>query len=101
MTWIAERKLIFSPIGSAEKMELVVRISAPFIVNPSSVSFQVTPETAACVVELIGDGLQFSETTYGADSVQALQLAADIDPLLERYSKKYEFYFIDGEPYWG
>jgi len=29
----------------------------------------------------------------------ALQLATDVEPILKRLSKKYDFYFLDGEPY--
>ena len=36
---------------------------------------------------------------YGADSLQALQLAADIEPVLKRLSKRYDFYFPTGEGY--
>ena len=36
---------------------------------------------------------------YGADLLQALQLAADIEPILKRLSKNYELFFATGEPY--
>jgi hypothetical protein len=36
---------------------------------------------------------------YGADSIQALQLAVDIEPVLKRPSKRYDFYFPTGEGY--
>ncbi|CAJ9896833.1 Uncharacterised protein [Burkholderia pseudomallei] len=39
-------------------------------------------------------------TVYGADAVQALELAVqDMEHYLLRLSKKYDFYFDDGEPY--
>jgi hypothetical protein len=37
--------------------------------------------------------------TYGADSLQALQLAADIEPVLKRLSHRCDFYFPTGEGY--
>ena len=36
---------------------------------------------------------------YGADSIQALQLAVDIEPVLKRLSERYDFYFPSGEGY--
>jgi hypothetical protein len=36
----------------------------------------------------------------GADTVQALELATDIDSML-RQQTKYRFYWADGEPYFG
>jgi hypothetical protein len=38
-------------------------------------------------------------TAIGADSIQALQLAVDVDRVLRRLSKHYDFYFPTGEAY--
>jgi hypothetical protein len=97
--WIAERKLLCAPKGSSTKSELLVRIGAPYIVEPSTVSFPVTPETSGCTVEVSGKGVQVTETAYGADLIQALQLASNVDPILRSVSKTYDLFFIDGEPY--
>jgi hypothetical protein len=37
--------------------------------------------------------------TYGADSLEALQLAADTEPILKILSERYDFYFPTGEGY--
>jgi hypothetical protein len=97
-TPIAERHLVFSVKDESERWPLVIRIFAPRLVDPASVSFQVAPGTAVCTVEF--DGIT-GETgdTYGADSIQALQLAADIEPVLKRLSHRYDFYFFTGEGY--
>jgi len=97
--WVAERKLLCTLRASNEKSELFVRVGAPYTVQPSSVSFDVTPVTSGCTVEVSGAGLHISETTYGADSIQALQLASNVDPILRRVSKNYDLFFSDGEPY--
>ena len=75
----------------------MIRIFAPQLVDPTSVSFQVDPGTAVCTVDFerlpkapLGD-------TLAAVSIQALQLAADMEPGLECLSAKYDFYFPNGE----
>jgi hypothetical protein len=46
----------------------------------------------------VGDGEPHH--IYGADSVQALELAVSmIEPFLEQLSKKYDIYFPTGENY--
>jgi len=43
---------------------------------------------------------EVSEQAYGADSVQALQLASsNVDVLLRHLANKYDLYFTTGEPY--
>jgi acyl carrier protein len=39
------------------------------------------------------------EKIYGADSLQALQLAVNVEPTLIRIGKKYDLYFPTGEGY--
>ena len=97
--WIAERKLLCRSKGTNEKNELFVRIGAPYVVEASTVSFPVTPKTSGCTVEISGVEVQISETIYGADLIQALQLASDVDPILRRVSKTHDLFFGDGEPY--
>jgi hypothetical protein len=97
--WIAERKLLYAVKNSNKKHEMVVRISAPYIIDEGSVDFPVTPGTSACIIEIICADLHLVETIYGADSLQALQLGSNIDPILKKLSKKYDLFFEDGEPY--
>ena len=52
-----------------------------------------------CTVEFDGLPDETLGDTYGADSLQALQLAADIEPVLKRLSHRYDFYFPTGEGY--
>jgi hypothetical protein len=96
---IAERHLIFSEKGKSERKPLVIRIFAPMPVDPASVSFRVAPGTAVCSVKFDGMPEEPVGDTYGADTFQALQLAADIEPVLRRLSERYDFYFPTGEGY--
>jgi hypothetical protein len=98
-TPIAERHLLFSLKGEAERKPLVIRIFAPRPVEPASVSFEVAAGTAVCSVQFDGIPDDAVGDTYGADSLHALQPAADIESVLKRLSKRYDFYFPTGEGY--
>jgi hypothetical protein len=98
-TAIAERHLLFSAKGNSERKPLVIRLFAPRLVDPASVSFEVAPGTAVCAVAFDGIPDETLTETYGADSLQALQLAADIEPVLKRLSNRYDFYYPTGEGY--
>ncbi len=98
MKYIAERKLLFSEKGVQTKKEVVVKISEPFIATEENVSFQTDGNVAGCHVEIVGlDEPGFD--MYGMDSLQAISLASNIDPLIERLSDKYDFFWLTGEPY--
>lgn len=102
---IAERRLTFTEKGGSDRKALCIRIFAPQPVDPSSVTFAVDAHTASCVVKFDGlpDGarqtLGADCTVFGADSIQALQLAVDVDRVLRRLSSRYDFYFPTGEVY--
>ncbi len=96
---VAERRLFFSPKGVDERSELIVQIHQPYLVTQEMVSFRVAENTGGCRVVIVGFPENFEEVTYGADTLQALQLAADVEPLLKRLSKNYDLFFPTGEPY--
>jgi hypothetical protein len=96
---IAERHLTFSEKGKSERKPLVIRVYAPRPVDPASVSFSIADGTAVCAAEFDGISDETLGDTYGADSLQALQLATDVEPVLKRLSRKYDFYFPTGEGY--
>ena len=96
---IAERCLFFSAKGESERKRLVIRVFAPRLVDPASAPFEVADRTAVCTVKFDGITDETQGDTYGADSLQALQLAIDIDPILKRLSERYDFYFPTGETY--
>ncbi len=97
--WIAERKLVLSNRESKDRAQVFVRVYAPFPVVPGSVSFSVADGVAGCKYEIVGLPLPISDTCYGADALQALQLAVDVEPMLRRLAKTYDIYFESGEPY--
>lgn len=88
---IAERRLIFVPKGTKERKELVIRIGMPYWIEDG---------VAACPVEWNGlfDRKELADSR-GMDLLQALHLAADIDPLLQKLRGKYDFYWPSGDSY--
>ena len=102
---IANKELCYSLKGASERNDLLVRISEPYLVEAGTVNFEFAPGTAGCTVEFIGfnEGNVFEEgnthEVYGADSIQALQIASNIEPTLKRLSKKYDIYFPSVESY--
>jgi hypothetical protein len=96
---VAARKLLYRIRGSADLTALEVRIYAPYELQEGMVDFSFSSGTAGCMYEIVGLPQQFSDTCFGADPIQALQLAADVDANLRMFNKKYEFFFPDGEPY--
>ncbi len=66
-TPIAERHLVFSEKGKSERKPLVIRVFAPRVVDPASVSFQVAPGTAVCAIEFDGIPDETLGDTFGAD----------------------------------
>ena len=100
MEAVATRELEFSPKGETARSPLTIEVFKPFQLQPGQVSFNFAPGTSGCRVEFKGLGTsKFNSIFYGADLLQALQLATDIDPILRRINKEYELYFLDGESY--
>ena len=96
---IAERSLCYSLAGGNERRNLVIRIFPPFVVSAGSVSFNVDGVVSGCRWEIDGLPEDVGDTVYGADSIQALQLASNIDGVIGYLRRKYDFYFPTCEPY--
>ena len=99
MKIIAERRLHWAPKGQNDRSEFTIRIGAPAVVEPGSVDFPVNEDTGACRREFHGFPVKINDTIYGADVLQALQLAVDVDSTLMRFNDRYDFFFLTGEPY--
>jgi hypothetical protein len=97
---IAERTLQYRPRGESELRTLVVRVFPPFELKEGQVTFPFHPGTAGCVIRIDGLPDVLEEVTYGADTVQALELAVKgVEPILERVGKHHDLFFPTGEPY--
>ncbi|GLQ95251.1 hypothetical protein [Dyella acidisoli] len=96
---VATRKLAYAYKDDPERRAFTVCINEPYLLTEGSVDFDFAEGTAGCAISF--EGLPERElTVHGADSVQAIELAVSaMEAYLRRLSKKYDFYFEDGEPY--
>ncbi len=95
----AKRRLLASKKGESFKREILVKVGLPYVVKQDEVDFPVDGEVSACELSIEGLDESFSLVTFGADQLQALQLSIDIDPILKRLAKDYDFYFPTGHAY--
>jgi len=95
---VAMRNLMFTRKGESRRHRVSVRIHKPFEVQIGDVNFDFSVGTACCRIQFEGlDEPDYS--VYGVDTLHALELASNIDPILGTMSKSYDFYFDTGEKY--
>jgi len=95
---IVERELLYSLKEHHQLKKCAVQITAPYLLEQSKTNFQFDEGTAGCMVKFFGVPENDIEV-YGMDSLHALTLALDIDSYLKGLSKKYNFFWKTGEPY--
>lgn len=98
-TYIAERKLQYSIKGLEEKHEFTIRIGSPYIVEQKMVKFPIGEGLIGCHVEVFGLEEELKHDVYGVDGIQALDIASNVDALLERLKRKYDLFWPTGEDY--
>lgn len=96
--YIAERRLWFSEKKGGVRKKLLVGVGAPMVVTQDEVKYPVDGVMSKCHVEFEGMN-EHSFDVFGADSLQAINLASNIEAVIERLSDKYDFYWDTGEPY--
>ncbi len=96
---IAHRRLLISKKGVEKRTDLYIHIGPPRFMPPEKLPFEADDKFAVCNIEMIGFEEPFFDSIYGADLIQAIQLASNIDPILRSYSVTYDLFFEDGEPY--
>lgn len=94
----AERQLLCSTKNGSIRTEVVFRVSKPHITTASEAASVANGATCTCEVTIAGLD-EPSIKYFGVDSVQALQLASNLDPLIKRLSATYDFFWPTGEPY--
>jgi hypothetical protein len=96
--FIAQRELLYSLKGDSHRRLLVVRVSAPYLIDRDTAGFSADTGSAACTVEF--DGIEIGAIEVnGIDPLHALSLAIDVDAYLKGMKDRYEFYWATGEPY--
>lgn len=97
-TYIAERHLLFCIKNGGVRKKLTVGICAPKVVAQGKVQFPVDGVMSMCHVDMVGlDEHGFD--VYGTDSMQAINLASNIESIIKRLSDEYDFFWATGEPY--
>jgi hypothetical protein len=96
--YIAERHLLFVGKNDGVRKKLTVGICAPTVVAQDEVKYQVDGVMSKCHVELEGLN-EHSFDVFGTDSMQAVNLASNIEAVIKRLSAEYDFFWATGEPY--
>lgn len=96
---IARRPLQYSEKGDSRRHDIEVRIYAPYALVEGTAAFEFDPGAAGCRWEIVGLPKVVEDVSYGADSLQALQLALDVEPLMRTLQIEYDLFFPTGEPY--
>lgn len=98
MEYIAERNLLYSEKGSSVRKEFSIRISKPFIINKEDAKPPIEEGFVSCRIDISGLIEKYPDV-YGVDSLQAVNLASNVESLLKRLQKKYDIFWLDGNPY--
>ena len=88
--FIAERKVICEEISTGIRKHVTIRIGVPYW--PPGDPF------ASCPVDFLGLFDEFADAK-GVDTLQALELAVNVDDMLRRLGHKYRFFWESGDPY--
>ena len=99
MKYVAHRELQYSLKGDNVRNKVAVYIGEPYLLEQDQVNFTIHEGAAGCSIVIESNDINITEEAYGADLLQALQLAVNIDPILKNLNKQYDFYFVSGEPY--
>lgn len=89
---------MFSRKNDGVRKKLTVGICAPKVVAQDKVQYPVDGVMSICHVDI--EGLdEHSFDVYGTDSMQAVNLASNIEAVIKRLSDEYDFFWASGEPY--
>jgi hypothetical protein len=97
-SYIAVRHLLFSNKGDGGRKTLTVGLCSPAIVAQAEVQYPVDGVMSKCHVEFEGLN-EHSYDVFGTDSLQAINLASNIEAVIKRLSGEYDFFWATGEPY--
>ena len=97
-SYIAKRNLLFSRKNEGSRKGLTVGLCAPVVVAQHEVQYPVDGVMSKCHVEFEGLN-EHSFDVFGTDSLQAINLASNIESVIKRLSEEYNFFWETGEPY--
>ena len=96
--FIARRNLMYALKGSNIKKEFSVGICAPFKELSDYKDIINNDDFYGCIIMFSGIN-EPEEVVYGMDSLQAINLASNVEAILTRLGKKYDIFWSTGEPY--
>ncbi len=100
---IAKRILFWSSKGSNIRNKFMVRVSVPYNVEQSEVPFDIDwiddKGASASTIDTEGLEEEYHHVVYGVDEIQVVNMASNIEPMLKGLSKKYDLYWLSGDPY--
>lgn len=96
---VAKRELLYSLKGSDIRKRFIIRIGCPFVVDKDMVNFDIGEGLIGCHIDTDGLEKEYHHDVYGVDEIQAINIASNVEPFLERLSKKYDLFWLSGEPY--
>ena len=88
--WLAERNVVAERIEDGQRTDITFRVGVPYWVEGED--FAYCPWEVDGLLEKVADAA-------GTDTLQALQLASNIDGFLAAFKDKYNFYWPTGESY--
>lgn len=95
---VATRRIAYAERNGLASGILEVRVMLPQVVDADECSSVSPPSSYSCRVSF--DAFpRLDYEVHGADAIQALELAVNIDPVLQSLQHKYVLSFLDGEPY--
>lgn len=87
---IAERKIICEEIATGFRKNVTIQVGVPY--------WKAGEPYASCPVKYQGLFDDFADAK-GMDTLQALELATNVDDMLRRLTHKYRFFWESGDPY--
>lgn len=96
--WIAKRRLRAVSKADGQETVVTIKVSRPALSALAPGGGSANPDEAYCWVDFEGTE-QPALKVYGADELQALELASNLDPILEAMRSHYDFYWESGEKY--
>ena len=96
--FIAQRTLLYSEKNTSQLKRMTLKLSQPFYISEDMDEYPCK-DCFACKVYVEGIDIRDDLISYGADEFQAINLATDVDSLIKRMSKYYDFFWEEGESY--
>ena len=96
--YIAERRLWYSRKGEGFRSRLIVGICPPVLATEGDIQAPVDGVISKCRVEFEGLS-EYSFDVFGLDSMQAVNLASNVESVLKRVSATFDLFWDTGEPY--